>query len=358
MAEVAEVRGTNGLTVVSTFSGCGGSCLGFEMAGYSVRWASEFIPEAQRTYRLNHPDTYLDTRDIRQVTASEILERAELGVGELDVLEGSPPCASFSTAGARSRLWGQVKKYSDSKQRVDDLFGEYLRLLAGLRPRAFVAENVAGLVKGNAWGHFEGIMETARSHGYNVAARLLDAQWLGVPQMRERLIFVGVRADLERAPVHPEPLPYRYSIRDAVPDIDQREPTRFARLHEGPRDVSKMAIGARWRRLGIGENSDEVFTIWRPDPSLPSPTILATCANDGAGSVLHPFLPRKFTTFELRRLCAFPDDFQLTGHYVQKGERLGRSVPPLMMWRVARALRDDVFAQLGRVRADAREVQL
>lgn len=110
----------NGLTVVSTFSGCGGSCLGFTLAGYDVLWASEFVPAAQETYRANHPQTHLDTRDIRQVTADEI--RAVIGDREIDVLNGSPPCASFSTAGKTSKGWGEVRKYSDVSQRTDDLF--------------------------------------------------------------------------------------------------------------------------------------------------------------------------------------------------------------------------------------------
>lgn len=91
----------NGLNVVSTFSGCGGSCLGFKMAGYRVLWANEFIPAAQETYRANHPTTYLSTQDIRTVKASDI--RAVIGDIEIDVLEGSPPCASFSTAGKREK---------------------------------------------------------------------------------------------------------------------------------------------------------------------------------------------------------------------------------------------------------------
>ena len=79
----------NGFSIVSTFSGCGGSCLGFEMDGYSVRWASEFIPAAQETYRANHPGVILDTKDIRKVTAEEILRATGKSQGEVDVLEGA-----------------------------------------------------------------------------------------------------------------------------------------------------------------------------------------------------------------------------------------------------------------------------
>lgn len=216
MAELAEVP-WNGLRVVSTFSGCGGSCLGFRMAGYRVAWASEFVAAARETYRANHPTPHVDERDIRSVTAEDILGTLGIAKGELDVFEGSPPCASFSMAGKREKLWGQEKQYSDRKQRTDDLFTEWLRLLGGLMPRAFVAENVAGLVIGTAKGHFLEIVKQMRALGYRVAARLLDAQWLGVPQARRRVIFIGIREDLGVDPPHPRPLPYRYSIRDALP---------------------------------------------------------------------------------------------------------------------------------------------
>ena len=219
MAEIAALP-WNGFTAASTFSGCGGSSLGYRMAGFRVLYANEFIPAARETYRANAaPYTHLDDRDIRTVTAQSVLDLIGLKAGELDLLDGSPPCASFSTAGKREKGWGEVKKYSDSEQRSDDLFFEFARLVNGIQPKVFVAENVSGLVKGSAKGYFLEILAALKACGYRVSARLLDAQWLGVPQARQRLIFVGVRDDLQIDPVHPTPLPYRYSIRDALPWI-------------------------------------------------------------------------------------------------------------------------------------------
>jgi len=219
MAEVARLRGSNGYQAVSTFSGCGGSCLGLEMAGFEILMASEFVEAARDTYRVNHPGVFVDDRDIRTVTADDILEQVGVAVGELGLLEGSPPCASFSTAGKRDKAWGEVKKYSETKQRVDDLFFEYARLVDGLQPKVFIAENVSGLVKGVAKGYFKMILRELKDCGYQVEAKLLDARWLGVPQSRQRLIFMGVRNDLGVRPEWPDPLPYWYSIRDACPWI-------------------------------------------------------------------------------------------------------------------------------------------
>jgi len=219
MTEVAGLKGSNGYRAVSTFSGCGGSCLGLEMAGFEIVMASEFVEPARDTYRLNHPGVFVDDRDIRTVTADDILERVGLAVGELDLLEGSPPCASFSTAGKRDKAWGEVKKYSDTTQQVDDLFFEFARLVDGLQPKVFIAENVSGLVKGVAKGYFKMILRALKDCGYQVEAKLLDAKWLGVPQSRQRLIFMGVRNDLGVGPEWPLPLPYWYAIRDACPWI-------------------------------------------------------------------------------------------------------------------------------------------
>lgn len=376
MAEIAAVRNTNGLSVVSTFSGCGGSCLGFEMAGYRILWASEFIPAAQDVYRLNHEGTYLDTRDIRKVTPEEILKQIGKEVGELDVFEGSPPCASFSTAGNRESGWGKVKKYSDTKQRVDDLFFEYTRLLRGLMPKTFIAENVSGLVKGSAKGYFKMILEEMKLIGYNVEAQLLDAKWLGVPQSRQRIIFIGVRNDINKKPSYPHPLTYTYTVRDAIPesfikrqvsaihdtggewgtgDITDKPALTVTQCGAGQlkikyneplqENLELYATGIEAKNLKEGEQSKKYFNLIRADRDKPSPTILQSHGSAGIAGVLHPTEIRKFTITELKRICGFPDDFKLTGNYAQQWERLGRSVPPVMMCAVANAMKRGIFDQ-------------
>lgn len=219
MAEIMAAP-FNGLTVASTFSGCGGSCLGFRWAGFRHVYANEFTTIAQKSYRANFPSTHLDDRDIRQVTADEILKIAGLKKGELDVFEGSPPCQSFSTAGKRASGWGKIE---DQGKLREDLFFEYARLLRDLQPRAFVAENVTGLVKGAAKGYFIEIMKVLQECGYRVSCRILNAKWLGVPQDRARVFIVGMRNDLNLEPPYPTPLPYYFSIRDAIPWIDGLE---------------------------------------------------------------------------------------------------------------------------------------
>lgn len=362
MAEIAAVP-WNGYNAISTFSGCGGSSLGYKMAGFRVLWANEFVPAAQEVYRLNHPGTILNTQDIRQISAADVLATIGMQPGDLDLLDGSPPCASFSTAGKREAGWGQVKKYSDTKQRTDDLFFEYARLVNGIQPKVFVAENVSGLVKGAAKGYFLEILIALKECGYNVKAKLLDAQWLGVPQMRQRIIFIGVRKDLGVEAAFPDPLPYRYSVREAIPWINGVEGANGYNGHafqtadqpaatvqqsrpvvvEAETDISRFAIGKEWKSIRQGGKSSKYYQLQRPALDKPSPALTIAHGALSSAGVVHPTEVRRFSIAELKRICAFPDDFQLTGTYAQQWERLGRAVPPIMMNHIAAVIRTEVL---------------
>lgn len=366
MAEIAALP-WNGRKVVSTFSGCGGSSLGYRMAGFKVLLASEFVESARECYLANAaPGTIVDGRDIREVSGKDILDQIGLKKGELDLLDGSPPCASFSTTGKREKGWGTVKAYSDTKQRSDDLFFEFTRLLREMQPKMFVAENVRGLIIGKARGYFKMIIRALRSAGYRVRAQVLDAQWLGVPQRRQRIIFIGVRNDLGLEPEHPKPLPYRYSVRDAIPWIrraihdtsgtfshgeftNEPSPTitvgvnslnsvHYKIFVEPEASQEGTAIAKKWNQLKPGEVSEKYLNLIRADAREPSPTVTAAAGGRGVAGVMHPYECRKYSILELKRVCGFPDDFVLTGTYAQQWERCGRAVPPVMMSHIARAV--------------------
>lgn len=380
VAETAQ-EPRNGLVVASTFSGGGGSCYGYELAGYTVAWANEMVQASRDTYRANHPHTVLDPHDIRLVQPQDVLDAAGLAPGELDLLDGSPPCQSFSMAGRRSGGWGKTIKHGDGTEQIsDDLFFEFIRLLEGLQPRTFVAENVRGLVTGVAKGQFKRILAGLKAPGYRVGARLLDASWLGVPQARHRLIFVGVREDLGLAPVFPRPLPYQYTLRDALPELhsddyismqygpknpvrqssaDSPAPTAMASGLGGVRhgqfflntvEPETRLTGKQARiaaQLRPGQNGSEVtggswFSTHRDQWDAPASTVLA---QDGGAACnnIHPDQTRRMSIAELRRICGFPDDYVLTGTYAEQWARLGNAVPPPMTAAVASVLRDEVL---------------
>lgn len=404
---MAEIRAVphNGLTVISTFSGSGGSSLGYRMAGYKVLLANEFVPAAAETYRANAaPYTKISTDDIRDISGHDLLDMA--GVKKIDLLDGSPPCASFSTSGKGAKSWGQVKSYSETQQRTDDLFFEFVRILSDIKPRAFVAENVTGLVRGSAKGYFFAILAAMRAAGYRVSARVLDASWLDVPQSRRRLIFVGVREDLNLEPVHPTPLPYQRTLSEAMisvhghdflaaalhntsgqhtrkilrPNYDPSptitigvdamnsqhyqlatkvgDPTwredGFAYDPEtGTRiDITSASVYETWRNMerngliypGVLPNGKRtLFNMTRAVGDSPSPTILASHGNVAMAGTTLAHLPRRFTLAELRAVCGFPQDFELTGNYKQRWERLGRAVPPPMMKSIASTIAERVL---------------
>jgi len=336
MREIAE-REPSGLTVASTFSGCGGSSLGYRMAGFHTVWANEFDNHAADCYEANSRLS-VDRRDIRQVAVEDLLDVAGMDVGELDLLDGSPPCQGFSTAGTR--------QVNDPR---NTLFGEYARLLAGLRPKCFVAENVSGLAKGLMKGTFKAVFRMLEDCGYRVACRLLDAQWLRVPQMRQRTIFVGVREDLGIDPAYPKPLGYRYSVRDALPWILEtvNDPRGLFPPQHNNGTKPQCSITVRnvnhiraTSAVEVISGNDGFNPKWGRIESAIYPTIMAHGPHGGSGELRQGTERRKFTIAELKRICSFPDDFVLNGSYAKQWARLGNSVPPLMMWRIATVVKE------------------
>lgn len=347
-----EVRSMpwNGLSVASFFAGGGGSSTGYRMGGAKVVFANEFVDSAAETYRANAgAHTVVDQSDIRTLEPGDVLDAIGMKAGELDVLDGSPPCASFSTAGARDRLWGKEKSYSTGTvQRTDDLFDHYVRMVDGIAPKVFVAENVSGMVKGSSIGHFLNALDDFErcGPGYRVEARMLDSKWLGVPQTRQRIFFVGVRRDIDARPVFPKPLPYYYTIRDALPDVES--PTgqveREAWMNsQWTKPGEPYAVGREWEKLSPGEQSDKFFQLVRCNPDLPVGTLTATAGNPSAASVSHPFECRKFSIAEVKRLSGFPDDYALTGTFAQKFERCGRSVTPPVTKAICETIRREIL---------------
>lgn len=332
MAEIAATK-PNGLRSASLFAGCGGSSLGYKMAGFRVVFAVEFIEAARLVYRENFPATPVIADDIRTVDPVATIESIGIKAGELEVLDGSPPCASFSTSGKREKLWGKEKDYSGTTQRTDDLVGVYVDWIERIRPKAFVFENVAGIAIGKASGVLRDFINRTRSAGYIVESRLVDASFLGVPQSRGRVFTVGIRADARRSDLEfPKPCPRRVSISDAFGNAESVEPVESEAWSKG------YAIEVEWRKCKEGGHSSRYFNLIRADRRLPSPTITAMHSQRGAASVMHPTQCRKFSVAELKRLCSFPDDFAMRGTYREQAERFGRAVPPLVTFEIGRAI--------------------
>lgn len=370
-SDINALAGTNGYNVLSTFSGTGGSSLGYRWAGFKLVGALEFVQEAVDSYLANFPDTPVLVQDVRQTTGADLLKLVGLKVGELDVLDGSPPCSGFATGGLRDKGWGKAKAYSTDKvQQVDDLFFEFARLLKEIQPKVFVAENVRGLVSGKAQGYYLQIHRALEAAGYTIENRLIDAQQLGVPQSRIRLIIVGVRNDLAAKglrPSFPQPIYAKWNDKGELMDASRPRPITVAQAFAGlpqpdpnadPKECQWLKPGSKTRQAWEGTDpfidsgmlrtyylkrwgKNARYHWFRQRPDRPSVTVTATVP-----CLLHWAVPRSYTIPEIKRLQSFPDDFKLTGKYELQYERIGRGVPPLLMRHVASRVLSDILEPL------------
>jgi DNA (cytosine-5)-methyltransferase 1 len=311
-------------TVLSTFAGCGGSSLGYKLAGYKELLAVEWDKNAIATFKLNFPEVPIFEGDIAKLSSEECMRMAGIKQGELDILDGSPPCQGFSTAGKR--------KFDDPR---NSLFKEYARLLQDLQPKVFVFENVSGMVKGVMKQAYLEIVKTLRECGYNCKGQVLNAMYFNVPQSRERVIIIGVRNDLGIEPNHPKPQGRPITIREAWQDCPIEPPPHLSpALAEIIKKIPVWGDG--------GDVCGSYFSTKRLDWNKPSRTLIK--GNVGSlACYVHPDGTRAITLAEMKRIMTFPDSFKFIGNYKDGVERIGNSVPPLFMDAIAEHIRINIL---------------
>lgn len=307
--------------------------MGYKLAGYDVLGGVEIDPEMMKLYRQNHKPRHSYLMGVQEFkTLKDIPEE----LFQLDVLDGSPPCSSFSMAGSREDAWGDEKKFREGQanQVLDDLFFHYIEIAKLLRPKVVVAENVKGLVMGNARGYVKQIFAAFRDAGYDSQLFLLNASRMGVPQARERTFFIARRTDLK------------------IPEIKfdfNEEPISVETAVSGTSsDGAKMltpGIAKWWPRVPKGKNfsvatGGSLFSWRKAHPELPSSTVTATHC------LTHWLEPRLLSPSEVARIQSFPDDYDFMD--VDAPYVCGMSVPPLMMQRVAKEI-SKVLLSIDRV---------
>ncbi len=305
-------------TVISLFAGAGGSSLGYSMAGFRELLAVEWDDNAVETFKLNFPDVPIYHGDIAKLSVKECLKMTGLKPGELDVLDGSPPCQGFSTAG---------------KRQLDDprnqLFREYVRLLRGLKPRTFIMENVSGMVRGIMKLLFVEILKELKDCGYLVSAKVLNSKYFAVPQSRERMIFIGIRRDMKHNPSHPSAETYPINVWTAFQNIKDK----------GDCPGMSEKYVDYWRKAGQGGVVGKQQSHKRLSWSRPSFVLQKA---SGYGGIYHPDEPRPLSTLERKRLGSFPLRFQFT-NWNMAIERIGNSVPPLFMRSIALHVKEHIL---------------
>jgi DNA (cytosine-5)-methyltransferase 1 len=324
-------------TVISTFAGCGGSSLGYQMAGFKELLAVEWDQNAIDTFRLNFPDIPVYHGDIAKLTGADCMQLTGIKKGSLDVLDGSPPCQGFSTAGKR--------KYDDPR---NSLFKEYARLIKELQPKAFVMENVTGMVKGYMKQAYLAIIKTLRECGYKVKGEVLNAMYFNVPQSRERVIIIGVRNDLRIEPSHPKPQGKIISFREAVrglPEDKQLLEINHVWVDEISRKTKWISHASQLKpgEKLIPNQASGIRLFW----DKPSPTIMKNappgCAPYVRNSMIHPSQPRTPSIREMARCQSFPDSFRFVNPLNEGMHRIGNSVPPLFMKAIAEHIKINIL---------------
>ncbi len=336
--QLTNVRGAamNGKpTVISVFAGCGGSSLGYKLAGYRELLAVDWNGIAADTFKLNFTDVPSWVRDVRTVTVEEVLNFCGLVPGELDVFDGSPPCQGFSMSGRR--------EVNDSR---NDLFLEYIRLINGLKPKVFLMENVPGMVKGKMKGRFIDILKSLKTLDYRVKCKQMNAKYYGVAQSRERLIFIGVRNDLNIEPSFPKGCGRVVSVGKALEGFNCAEqvvyPKGKARDYYYAIPPGKSLAHFMTKKFGI----NSYFNLIKADPKRPLCTITRLFA-EGMSGILH-WKERRFLTIgELKRLASFPDDFQFAGTFKEQWAQIGNAVMPKFMCAVAEHIKREILEKEG-----------
>jgi len=320
--------------VISTFAGCGGSSLGYQLAGFRELLAVEWDDNAVETFRLNFPDVPVYHGDICKLTSEKCMELAGIGYKELDILDGSPPCQGFSTAGKR--------KFDDPR---NSLFMEFARLLKDLQPKVFVMENVTGMIKGYMKQAYLQIIKTLRECGYKAKGQVLNAMYFNVPQSRERVIIIGVREDLGIEPNHPKPQGKPITPRMAFKDCpgDEVKP-----LPEWMKEAAKFMDAGNYNHVHVlkaflrvhgksaGSQNTKLLSWDRCACTLVKSEIAST-------GIIHPDRERYLTIMEMKRITSFPDDFQFYGNRKAIVSRIGNSVPPNLMKAIAEHIKVNIL---------------
>ena len=319
----------NGLKVMSTFSCGGGSSMGYKLAGCDVMAANDIDPEMAYHYKLNLKPKYYFLCPVKDLINKDLPKE----LYELDILDGSPPCSTFSMTGSREKNWGKEKHFREgqSKQILSDLFFDYLDLVEHLKPKVAIAENVKGMIQGNAKGYVKLVMARFKEIGYRCQLFLVNAADCGVPQRRERVFFIALRNDIDKPMLVLAPTHRWISAGEATKDCVNISERELSPIH------SKL-----WKHINKGESlsnyyertnqKSRSFSEQKLNPKTPCCSLTSSPYH-----FLHWQYPRYLNYSEWKRLGSFPDDYQAKTDKIGK-YMIGMSVPPRMTEQVAKAV--------------------
>lgn len=316
----------HGLKVFGTFICGGGSTMGYKLAGYNHLGGVEIDPQVADVYKLNHNPKYLFVDDIR-----EFADRSDYPqeLYNLDILDGSPPCSSFSMAGNREKDWGKEKVFREgqAKQRLDDLFFDYIKLAKKLQPKVVIAENVKGMLQGNAKAYVKKIKTEFETAGYKVQLFLLNSASMGVPQKRERVFFICQRNELKFKPLKlafdENPINYGQLRLNGISDMTftEYDLEMWQKRIDGDRDygyILKRIKGkeSNWNSKFIYDNE-----------------VCQTITSTSGSKLISAQEPKHLSKDELKMCGSYPLDYNFKN--IEPKYLIGMSVPPVMTAQIA-----------------------
>lgn len=306
--------------VFSCFSCGGGSTMGYKLAGYDVVGNLEIDDKKNKAYVKNHSPKYNFNQDIREFRVREDLPKE---LFNLDILDGSPPCLTFSMAGSRDKKWGEVFSHDGITQRWDDLYFEFIALAKRLQPKVVIAENVKGLLLGDAVEYVRRIYESFDDAGYYCQHFLLNSAYMGVPQRRERVFFVCLRKDLAT------PFLKQIDLFDTKPFIDMTFNESLIPLKDCDIELGRPIKGCYledYHRLKRGEEKKYLQSTLIGLNDV-HPTILEGYSDKA--SPMPDWSPNWLSDKDICKIGSFPLDYNFNG--IKPHKLIGRSVPPVMM---------------------------
>ena len=321
----------NGIKVFSCFACGGGSTMGYKLCGCEVLGDLEIDPHVNSVYVKNHHPKYNFVMDIREFNKCDDLPEE---LYHLDILDGSPPCTTFSMAGDREESWGVKKKFREgqAEQTLDDLSFHFIETAKKLQPKFVIMENVEGLLLGEAWQYVQRIYSEFDIAGYNVNHYLLKGESLGIPQTRHRVFFVAARKDLS---FDYTSLDMNFNYKQVVyGEIKSgkgrsiKPGTELYRVIEHADEECKR-LSDIYARLGEKERTFGTRICWDNN-------IMQTITANG---MFYRGKEREtVTNQDMIYAQTFPTDYDFDGQSVQY--LLGMSVPPLMIKRLVTRLID------------------
>ncbi|MEX0932891.1 MAG: DNA (cytosine-5-)-methyltransferase [Candidatus Pacearchaeota archaeon] len=320
--------------VIDLFSGAGGLSLGFENEGFENIFSIDLMKDYCDTYRKNFPHHKLIQEDILKLTSEKI--RKILGNNKVDVIIGGPPCQGFSMAGNIGRTF------------IDDprnhLFREFARVVSVVKPKIFVMENVARLFTHNKGKTKEEIIDSFEKLGYKVDCKILCSADYGVPQIRNRVIFIGNK--INKKNIFPQKNVKKYkTIKEAIGNLPQLKSGEVSTIsnHQAMNHTGDMLkkmdfIKDGGDRFQIPNNlrpkSGDIRKYIKYDSSKPS-----ICITGDMRKVFHYNQNRALTVRELARIQSFPDSFLFEGNKISQQQQVGNAVPPLMAQEIAKEIK-------------------